>query len=195
MSNVNPYASPQTDFESPPPIRPSSPTKPQGMWSKGKVLVMHKDAPFPNYCVKSGVPATERLTRKLSWHHPAIALSIFLGLLVYVILALVLTKRATIFVPLSPEWFARRRNAILTGWLIAFAGLALFIGGFFLPEGVREAAIGWCILGGIVLMIVGWAYGGIRSRVVWPAKIDDQYVYLKGVNPSLLAELPPWPGP
>lgn len=193
MANENPYASPQADI-APEPFYANVPRTSQGMWANGNILVMHKDAQLPNYCVKSGVPAVQRLTRKLSWHHPAIALSIFLGLLVYVILALVLTKRATIHVPLSDEWFARRRNAILTGWLVAFAGLASFVGAFFLPEGIQEDLAPWCVMGGIVLMIGGWVYGAMRSRIVWPSKIDDQYVYLKGVNKSLLAELPQWQG-
>ena len=193
MSNVNPYASPQVD-NAPPPMFAAAPHAPQGMWALGKVLVMHKNAQFPNVCVKSGQPAVRRLTRKLSWHHPAIALSIFLGLLVYVILALVLTKRATIHVPLTEEWFARRRNAIISGWLIALAGLAMFIGSFFLIETRYESWVGLPMLVGAVLIVFGWGYGALRSRTVWAKKIDDHYVYLKGVNKSLLSQLPQWAG-
>ena len=57
----------------------------RGLWRKGSLLVMHKMAPLPNRCVKCNVPTERRLKRVLSWHHPAIFLSLLAGLLIYVI--------------------------------------------------------------------------------------------------------------
>lgn len=191
MADFNPYASPRADAIPPVIAAKVAPTK--GMWAKGKVLVMHRTAQFPNVCVKSNTPAARRLTRNLSWHHPAIALSILAGLLVYVILALVLTKRAVIRIPLSDAWFQRRRRAIIIGWSVGLAGVATFIGGFFLLESF-DALAGFCFLGGVVMALGGAIYGSLASRMVWPERIDDRYIYLRGVNREFLAALPAWSG-
>jgi hypothetical protein len=35
-------------------------------------------------------------------------------------------------------------------------------------------------------------YGLVASRLVAPTRITKDYVWLKGVHPDFLAELPPW---
>ncbi len=191
MSEINPYAPPLADTQ--PQVYAAKLSVPNGMWANGSTLVMRRDAQFPNRCVKSNEPAVDRLKRNLSWHHPAIAVAILAGLLIYVLLALILTKRATIHVPLSEQWFRRRRNAITIGWGVALLGLAMFIGAFFLPREMSFSIL-MLILGGIVVAIGGWAYGGLMSRIVWPSKIDDQFIHLRGVNKEILAALPAWNG-
>jgi len=162
-----------------------------GLWRKANTLVMHKNVELPNRCVKSNVPATRRLKRDLSWHHPAIFLSILISLLIYIILALVLRKTAKIYIGLSDEWFARRRRAIMTGWFTTVLGIAMFVIGIASVD--QNEAFGWLILFGVVLFLFGLIYGLVRARMVSPARISDEYVWLKGVNPEFLADLPEWP--
>jgi phage shock protein PspC (stress-responsive transcriptional regulator) len=121
---VNPYAAPQaTAFQ--PQMAAAAPSKFPGLWRKGNVLVMHKMAPLPDICLMSNQPATRRLKRNLQWHHPLIAITILAGLLVYVILALILTKRATIHIPLTEEWYERRKRRMIFSWCAGLAFLGL----------------------------------------------------------------------
>lgn len=74
-----------------------------GLWRKGNILVMHKNVQLPDRCVKSNAPTNRRLKRNLSWHHPAVFLSILISPLIYIILALILRKTANIYIGLSDE--------------------------------------------------------------------------------------------
>src|SRR3954464_15581653 len=63
------------------------PTPPDGVWRDGPILVMHKIAPLPDYCIKCNSPANGlRIRRKLSWHHPALYILVFGAALFYVIM-------------------------------------------------------------------------------------------------------------
>src|SRR5690242_5147889 len=59
------------------------------IWRNNAVLVMTKQALLPNRCVKCNAPAEEQLKRKLTWHHPALYLLVFISILVYAIVAMV----------------------------------------------------------------------------------------------------------
>jgi hypothetical protein len=183
----NPYAAPQSYS---PPV-PAYAAPGEGLWRKGNVLVMHRDAVLPDRCVKSNQPAMGRLKRKLTWHHPAIFISLLVSILIYVILALVLSKRATIYIGLSEEWFGRRRQAMLIGWGMVLASVALIILGAAMVDSTPEA--GWMIAVGVLAFFAGAIYGLLRARMVWPRRMNDQFIWLKGVHPEFLGELPHWP--
>jgi len=162
-----------------------------GLWRKGNLLVMRKRAILPDRCVKSNQPTERRLRRNLSWHHPAVYLAILPGLLIYIIIAIILTKRATIHIGLSDEWFAKRRRTILISWTIVLVSIAMVVLGC---AGVEESDIfGLLIPVGFLAFLIGAFYGLIAARMVTPTRIDDEYVWLKGVNREFLAELPEWP--
>lgn len=163
-----------------------------GIWQQGSLLVMRKTAVLPPRCVKSNVPTDRTLKRSLSWHHPAIFLSILISLCIYIILALILSKKAVIHIGLSDVWFARRRRAIMIGWGAVLASIAMVIGGAALID--QNGSFGILIIAGIFVFLFGAIYGLVASRMVSPTKIDDTYVWLKGVNKEYLALLPVWPG-
>lgn len=164
-----------------------------GLWRKGNLLVMHKSAQLPDVCVKSGEPAVRRLKRNLQWYHPAINFTLLLALLLYIILVAVLSQRATIYIGLSEKWFQKRRLAIILGWLFGLGGTAMFFGSFALVETVDWWGV--ITLLGLAAFLFGLIYGQYGSRMVHPKKIDEQYIWLKGVHPSVLAKLPEWPYP
>lgn len=184
----NPYQPPQvTD-----PILKPQQFDEGGLWRQGKLLVMRKDAILPNRCVKSNVPTDRKLKRNLSWHHPAIFLTVLISLCIYVVLALILSKKATIHIGLSDEWFGKRSRAILIGWGSVFASIAMVIAGIALVD--QNDYFGILIVAGFALFLFGAIFGLTCSRMVAPTKIDDAYVWLKGVNAEYLATLPVWPG-
>jgi len=157
------------------------------IWRKQKLLVMTKQAMLPNRCIKCNERADTYLKRNLRWHHPALYLLIFGGVLFYFIFALVIGKTATVTVGLCGDHSAARKRDIV----ISLAVVVLSIGSFYLAAVTDEA--GFAILGAL-MFLSGVIYGVVMTRVVTPRKIDDQYVWLQGVTTSYLQEFPEWTG-
>lgn len=152
---------------------------------------MHKLAPLPDICVKSNKPATRRLKRNLSWHHPWIFLTILLHILVYLVLALALRKTATIYIALTDEWFAIRRRRIIIAWTLVLISVVLFIASIALVGENDLFALGIPL--GIVLLIGAMIYGLISARMVSAKRMTDEFIWLKGVHPEFLNRLQVWP--
>lgn len=188
---VNPYAAPlDAGYVTPPQPQAQSTDPFAGLWRQGDVLVMHKQAPLPNICIKSNQPATHRLKRSLYWHHPAVYLAILGHLLIYIIIALIVRKSATIFIPLTEEWYRRRQRRMLFSWLAILAGVGLIVAAAAVVNQNNTAVFG--IIGGIFLMLGAAIYGLIACRLVTPKRMTDDYVWLKGVHPDFLARLEVW---
>jgi hypothetical protein len=198
MSDINPYASPSPFEDVVLADVADEANWAAGLWRKGNQLVMHKEAHLPARCVKSNQPIEgRRLKRKLTWFHPLIYLSLLAGVLIFAILAIVLQKKATVYIGLSPEWYRRRRRALWAGWIIGLFGLAILIGSIVVLSNSNDKDPPWAgllgLLFGIITGLVGAIYGSAGSRMVAPVRITDDYVWLKGVHPDFLADLPPWP--
>jgi hypothetical protein len=164
----------------------------EGLWRDGKLLVLHKSAKLPGRCVKSNEPTDRFLKRKLVWYPPWIALTILLAWPVFLILALVMQKRAQVDIGLTPEWIGRRRMRIATAWGLVLLGFFTFFGA--IAWAADADWFGLVLAGGVLMGFVGIIYGSVGARMVYPTKIDDQFVWLKGVCREFLDELPPWPG-
>jgi hypothetical protein len=190
MEPINPYASPQET--GPPEPLPSKEERgaPGGVWRDGRYLVMHRRAQLPARCVKSNRPATRRLRGKFEWHHPALYAALpFAFPFLYLLLAIVLSERAAIHFGLSEEWFARRRRRTWGAYgLLLAAWLSLLGAGLPSPVAVSIALI--CFAG----LLIAAIYSDISARMVTPARITKDYVWLKRVHPDFLASFPPWPG-
>ena len=148
---------------------------------------MTKEALLPNRCIKCNAPAGEQLKRKLSWHHPALYLLIFVSLLVYAIVAMVVRKTAIVNVSLCEDHSSARRRDIWLTCLLIFLAVASFVLAGMLEEGMLALA-------GAAFLFGGAIYGCVTLRVVVPTKIDNYFVWLKGVNPNYLEQFPEWRG-
>ena len=157
------------------------------VWQKNGVLIITREASLPDRCVKCNMPtAGSGVTRKLSWHHPVIYLAILGGALLYVILAVVLGKRATVLIGLCDDHRRKRRNGMLIGWLLFGGG---FVGAIL---GIATDYIAFMIIC-LLLIPVGLVWLIIAARIVTVKKIDDRFVWLKGINREYLGMLPPSP--
>jgi len=135
-----------------------------GLWRQGDMLVMHKWAPLPDICLKSNEPATRRLKRSLSWHHPAIFLLLLISPLIYIIVALILRKSATLYIPLTEEWYARRRRRMLFAWVAGLlSGLLFFAGLAYLNEPFAV----WVLVFAVVVCVSATFYGVLGCRLVY----------------------------
>ena len=157
------------------------------VWRSKALLVMTKHAALPNRCIKCNAPTDDRLKRKLQWHPPALYLLILISILVYAIVAMVVRKTATVHVGLCNEHReSRKLSMIITVFLVVVAALSAIAGVQFETPGLVLAAVAF-VLGAAI-------YGSISLRVVVPTKIDEHFVWIKGVNTSYLQEFPEWNG-
>jgi hypothetical protein len=184
---VNPKAAPQAGvvladgYVMPPPPGAG------GVWRDGRTMVMTKLAHLPDRCVKCNAPANGiRLKRKLSWHHPVLYLLIFGAMVFYLILAMALSKRATIEFGICARHLQRRRTFMGIGWAMLAAGILIPIVAFtydYPDVGVL----------GIGLFIVSVVWLIFASKIVTVKKINEHYVWLTGVNEQFLSLFPQLP--
>ncbi|HEV7282613.1 MAG TPA: hypothetical protein VGN57_20580 [Pirellulaceae bacterium] len=195
----NPYADLTSAAPAPSPAYAAqyNPAVPIGIWARGQTMIFHKAAVFPDICLKSGKPAAgSRFKQKLSWHPPWIIVMIFVALLIYIILAAIFTKTAHIDVALLPEFKKRRRMHLAIGTTALLACVAAFIGGIVWmgnTEPNPEPLAFVLFFGSIVAFIGSMIYLAIMPRMFKIEKITDNYVYLKGIHPDVMKQLPPCP--
>lgn len=157
------------------------------IWRSKSVLVMTKQAPLPDRCVKCNAPTHHKLKRNLRWHQPGLYILIIAGFLLYALLAMVLSKTATINVGLCETHAAARKRAILVTWMLVLLSLASFYFAV-VADQVSLFFVGLALFLGAVI------YGIVKTRVVAPQKIDDHYVWLIGLNTNYLEQFPEWRG-
>lgn len=157
------------------------------IWRSNALLVMTKQASLPNRCIKCNAPTAERLKRKLQWHHPALYLLILISILVYAIVAMVVRKTATVHIGLCDEHRESRKLSMIITVFLALVAMLLAIAGvqFETPA---------MVFAGIAFVIAAAIYGSLTIRVVAPTKIDEHFVWLKGIDTSYLQEFPEWNG-
>jgi MFS family permease len=154
-------------------------------WRDQNTLVMTKDASLPDRCVKCNAPANgTRVKRKLSWHHPAIYLVILVAWIIYLVLAITLSKRATVFVGLCAEHYQRRRKLMIVGWVMLAIGLITP----FLAFANDYPGVG--VLG-LLLFLASAIFLVMVARIVKVKKIDDRFVWLTGIDSNYLAQFTP----
>lgn len=192
MDEANPYAAPG-DFETR--IAADNPEL-AGLWRDRRDLVLHLESRLPSLCVKTGLPTSEiGIQRVFRWHSPWLALALLVNVLLYIILAVALSKRATVVVPLAPAARANRRFWIICSWIIGLTGVAIVCVAVYFLMDVQDAA-GMSItslFAGLVLLIGGLFVGQNSSRILRPTKITRTHIWLRGVHESILSQLPPLP--
>lgn len=163
-------------------------TMPGGLWRKGKMLVMAREAQLPDRCVHCNTTADlRRVKRSLYWHHPAVYVTLLVGLLVYVILALVLRKTAKIEVSICRAHAARRRWRIAISWILLLAVPASI--GLLVANRIENAL--WIVP---PLLLIAAIAVSMLSRIVYARKIDEKNVWVGGICPAYIADLPEWSG-
>ncbi len=149
---------------------------------------MQKGASLPDRCIKCNGPIEgRRIAKNLYWHPPWVYLLILVNLLVYVIVALLIRKKAPIVVPICDRHQRHRLIAILCSWLMAIGGLVLIPVGAFQGDGVLAFA-------GFLICLFGIVLGGVKAIMVAARKITEQHISVRGCCQEYLAWLPEWPG-
>jgi hypothetical protein len=156
-------------------------------WRDGNKVVTHDKQSLPPRCYKCNQSASEPpLKRQLSWHTPWLYLLVFLGLIIYVVVAIVVRDRAAVGIHLCPDHLKRRKFFIMGGWGGFFLGIALIV----LAAAENQ---GWLAIPGILLLLISPIAGMIGASLAQAARIKDNTVWLTGANKEFLASLPQWP--
>jgi len=152
-------------------------------WFEGAHLFVRKGGGIPTErCVRCGETASKTLKKKFGWHPSWVWLTILAGLLVYVVVAMCVTKRGELAMGLCPRCARRRRSIILAGifgvfvaMIAAFATEMIFVGCFLM----------------LVLFVVP-VLSMVLARTLTPVYIDDYIMRLKGADSRVMDQSPPW---
>ena len=149
---------------------------------RGKELIIPDGGSIADRCIRCNEPGDGRpIKRQLSWHPSALFLLIlFPGLIIYLIVALIVRKRATIYVGLCARHRRGRRTLIATAWGTFFAA----IGAFFLASQFRDESVSFTLvlLGGLGIL-GSIVMGALASQQLgYPSRIRPPFVWLKNVN-------------
>jgi hypothetical protein len=161
------------------------------LWRENDLLVMRSPrGSLPDRCVRCNAAAEGyRLSRTVYWHHPAYyVLIVWPGLLIYVIVAVIVRRKAQVELGLCPFHASRRRWAIGMGWLLAVGGIVLMVASAMLADDKFE--YWWIVLIlGIAALLAGVIWGSIGARTLWAKRITrDRITYLRGADPRFLSE-------
>jgi hypothetical protein len=165
-----------------------------GVFRDGKRVVLSRTASLPPRCVKSNEPAEEWLKRNLTWHPPWVFVTILLSPLIYIIVALATRKTACVRVPLTLARFRRRRRIILLAWLLFLGGIAALVAAAVASADRQSSLSPILALGGLAAILISPFLGLAVASPVAPTKMDDKYIWLRGVHPAIVGDLPEWIG-
>lgn len=141
---------------------------------------------LPALCVKCGRPAAGAPVEKtFSWHPPAWYLLILVGLVIYVIVALVVRKTIRVGVPLCAEHAQRRSLWVTLSWFLPLVGIA---DAFVLPR--FNVDPGWIVLVTVVCLLSGLVIWAVVANPIRPQSIDNFRAEFSGFAEPFLEQFP-----
>lgn len=166
-----------------------SPSSGGRIWRDNDRLIVAHGAPFPHRCVKCNEPSVEpHKVRKVYYHHPALYLLLLGYAIIYILVALIVRKRADIDPGLCARHTSRRRLWIAIGWTGALGSIFVLRPLMRFLGMDRGLALGVSILALLAFVVVGIS----MSRILYAKKIDDGFVRLKGADERFLASVETW---
>jgi len=141
---------------------------------------------LPPLCIKCGAPGQGKpVERTYYWHHPALYLLIFVGLLIYVIVAVVVRKGIKVRASLCAQHAQRRSIGVTLAWVLPLIGIA---DAFILPQlNVDGGVVALITIALIMSGLVIWAVVGSPIR---PKSIDQYSGTFSGFCETFLQQFP-----
>jgi hypothetical protein len=110
-------------------------------------------------------------------------LLVLAGVFIYLIVALIVRKTATVEISLCEDHVRKHRVAVTVSWMIFLLGIVLMI------LSISAESLGTAGFG-MLLLFASAICAGTWVKVVQVKKIDDNYIWLRGVDESFLVLLP-----
>lgn len=162
--------------------------------SQLRLNIHEADGDLPMVCMCCGAPATVVRTRRMSWYPRWVWLLILVNLLVLLIVAMILTKRATLQAPLCDEHKNHWSKRMLIGFG-SFVLLVLFIIGEVVvmsnaSRQIQDSMGGFAFLAGAVA-VLAWLIllVTLSGTAIRPNEITDRDLVLAGVSPAFIDAL------
>jgi heme/copper-type cytochrome/quinol oxidase subunit 2 len=153
------------------------------------------DGELPDVCMRCGAPADVSRWRTFAWHPQWVYFLLFAGLLPFLIVALVLTKRMRVSVPLCDA----HKNHWLTRTVViwcSFVGLlVLGVGAMVVLDQNRPAGgndpLGGYLCGGVVVGLIVWLFVAaiLQATSIRTVEVTENSVTLTKVDPGFVAAL------
>lgn len=152
---------------------------------EGRALVVPKDTPFPQICVRTG--STENLIaipirRILTWHHPALYLTILLSVLIYIVIVLIVRRKSTHTIYLTKEARSSQIKWHLFNWALFLSSAACLFSAI-------ETASGELGMAAILGLIASTIVYSLKVRILYATKIDETHARIAGIPPAVMAKI------
>jgi hypothetical protein len=174
VKHSNPYAPPQS---------PCVEVVSDHCWRDRKILVVPIGHQLPPRCVKCNAPAELDKPSAFAWHHPGWYFLVPLNLLVYVVVATLVHKRAKVAIGLCAAHRARRRKCMFAAGALLLLALCCLYFATVRQDALFGSLSVLCILTGLLVAVVG-------SRALTASRISREEARLKGAGPAFLDSLP-----
>jgi hypothetical protein len=138
------------------------------------------------------MPEVQRTGRRVSihavltWARPIYFAFLLCGLIPFVLIYVLLSKRGRVTVGICPLHRRKRRKAIIVGWLTALAGFGPIIAAGVVPE----SAVPFAVIGGFLLTVTGLIVGMRGSQILVARRIDKHFIWLSQVSPAFFMTFP-----
>jgi hypothetical protein len=150
------------------------------------------DGHLPAVCMRCGQEATTTTSKRMQWCPPWVGALILFGLLPYLIVAVILTRRATVQAPFCEDhkrhWFNRALLMWSTFFLFGLVGVGgLVLVGSLENQQLKEQLMPFsgltCLVG-----VVGWLIIVIvcQNMGIRPKEITDDEILLTGVSDAFV---------
>ena len=163
----------------------------EGVWRRGKTLIVSRLAELPDRCVTCNGPAERWIESKLWWHRGWVYVFLLVNILVYALVAMAVRKTAVLRVPQCAQHAKLRRWGVLGAWGIFGLGcLGTYASAHMSDDGPISAAPLVIFFASVLVALVG---GTIISRPVVARRIDDEFVWIGKCSKGFLSSLPEAP--
>jgi hypothetical protein len=140
---------------------------------------------LPDVCMKCGAPSAVLKRKQFAWYPPWVGVLLLAGLIPFAIVAMILTKRCRVEVPLCDRhknhWLMRQVLVICT----LFALLAIVFGTFIatVDNKGNDSLLGY-VCGGWVILMIGWIALAcvVHYTSIRPKEITDISITLASVS-------------
>ncbi len=174
----NPYAPPIAEG-------PTAAVDVAGVWREGDQLVWRIGAAWPDRCLRCNGPVARHYRRDLIWHAPGWYLTILLGPLLYIIVALIVRQRVPVRLGLCHVHADLRTNRLLAAWGTFTLGIIAMVSGC--SSSSSSSAVQ--ILVGLALVFGALVAIAVVSPLVRVVRIDRHQARATGLSPDYLAGL------